>query len=74
MFDSTESPRSANGTQLTGGGLVAGWEGVMASFAKGRVLPRLANKTAIGVFLGATSAQQHLRSRLVVRRRAHLSG
>jgi hypothetical protein len=48
----TRGTRAANGTQLTGGGLVAGWEGVLDTFAKVHVLPRLANKTALGVFLG----------------------
>ena len=44
--------RSANGSQLTGGGMVVGWEGVLTSWAKATVIPRLANGTAIGVFVG----------------------
>ena len=37
-------------------GLVPGWEAVLEDFASGEVLPRLANRTAIGVFLGWASA------------------
>eukprot|EP01043_Picozoa_sp_COSAG02_P020703 COSAG02_NODE_1026_length_15134_cov_382.979714_19_plen_301_part_00 len=33
-------------------GLVSGWESVLEKFAAEEVLPRLANRTAIGVFLG----------------------
>ena len=34
-------------------GMVPGWEAVLEEFASTEVLPRLANHTAIGVFLGA---------------------
>lgn len=35
-------------------GLTPGWQGVLENFASDVVLPRLANHTAIGVFLGAS--------------------
>lgn len=34
-------------------GLVPGWQGVLEKFASDMVIPRLANHTAIGVFIGA---------------------
>ena len=40
--------RSKNGTVEKGGGLAAGWEGALESWTKKFVLPRMANKTAIG--------------------------
>jgi hypothetical protein len=44
--------RAKNGSVLTGSGLLTGWEAALEKFAKQQVLPRLANKTALGVFLG----------------------
>ena len=48
----TRGTRDKAGKQLTGGGLATGWEGVLEKFTADEVLPRMANKTAIGVFLG----------------------
>eukprot|EP01046_Picozoa_sp_COSAG06_P023514 COSAG06_NODE_1871_length_8166_cov_129.883228_4_plen_180_part_00 len=44
--------RDSSGKQIKGSGLVDGWEGVLTTFADEKVLPRLKNKTAVGVFLG----------------------
>ena len=44
--------RDSSGKQIRGGGMVDGWEGVLTTFANDKVLPRLKNKTAVGVFLG----------------------
>ena len=44
--------RDSSGKQIKGSGLVDGWEGVLTTFANDKVLPRLKNKTAVGVFLG----------------------
>eukprot|EP01045_Picozoa_sp_COSAG04_P017234 COSAG04_NODE_1508_length_6503_cov_4.125547_6_plen_168_part_01 len=44
--------RDSPGKQIKGGGMVDGWEGVLTTFANEKVLPRLKNKTAVGVFLG----------------------
>ena len=48
----TRGTRDKTGKQLTGGGLTEGWETVLEKFSSQQVLPRMANKTAVGVFLG----------------------
>jgi hypothetical protein len=45
-------PMPAAGVWTRNVGMDAGWEAVLDKFATEEVLPRLANKTAIGVFLG----------------------
>eukprot|EP01052_Picozoa_sp_SAG31_P005399 SAG31_NODE_237_length_19590_cov_13.149915_5_plen_341_part_00 len=44
--------RDKTGKQIKGSGLVAGWESALEHFAASRVLPRMKNKTAVGVFVG----------------------
>jgi hypothetical protein len=45
-------PMPEAGVFKRGAGLVPGWQAVLEAFAANVVLPRMANRTAIGVFLG----------------------
>jgi hypothetical protein len=48
----TRGTRFPNNSQATPGGILPGWEQVVEKFARSQVVPRLRNKTSLGVFLG----------------------